>query len=127
MYLQEQAFIRGIQKRAAEYGLEKTAFVGNLIGGLLRHLVVPAAMHTGTHALLNKAITRPDLLGKGAKALVGGLGHANPFVNTLSNMAFHMGMAQPTDMVADPVAKVFEDSPEDTRRHHNQQQHYAQH
>jgi hypothetical protein len=124
---QEQAFIRGIQKRAAECGLEKTAFVGNLIGGLIRGLVVPAAVHTGTHALLNKAILRPGIVGKGAKMLVGGLGHTNPFVNTISNMAFHMGLHQPTEMIADPIAKVFEDSPEDIQRRHNQQQQqYAQ-
>ena len=93
----EQAFLKGMCKRA----MEKKAFVGGLAGGLIRGIVpytIAGKALSGIQSrVLPHIMSRPGFVGRAATKLNNGLN------TNIGGMVGHMGMHQALSPVIDPA------------------------
>lgn len=97
----QQAFLRGVYKRASELGLEKEAFVGPLAG-----MVLSGVAGVGGASLLGRGLTAlgakkgTGFVGKAAKGI---MTHANKPGTGFKPLLAQMGLFSAGSMITDPL------------------------
>jgi hypothetical protein len=99
-----EAFEEGMRKRAAEYGLEKEAFLP-LLANAVRFLG-PAAGMIGTPMGVARLAQRKDALGKVFSFLNKGLTHSNPWVQGGTHLGTQMVTAPIINSASEAVANM---------------------
>jgi hypothetical protein len=103
-----EAFCLGMYKKAAEYGLEKAAFLPAAVAFAVRNVLPMVGMLKTPEAVAALA-KRKGLLGRTAGVLNKGLTHKNPWINASANVGTQLATTPllygGAGMVADAIHK----------------------
>ncbi len=106
-HYQENAFIRGFLARAESLGLEKSAFVQPILGGIMRHFAAPILSSELTSRGLGALAKRQGAIGRNALKLQQKL-QASPGLNTAYMIGTDMALSPFISKVTEPIADLID-------------------